>query len=319
MQLNVAMIMGSISDAKQIAPAILGLKSFVKTVNVVSAHRTPERMLAYAKTAPKKDIHIIIAAAGGSAHLQGMTASEVDPIIPVFAIPISGRTFGRIDSFESCIQMPPGIPLGVFSKPESISIAIQNINHALSSEYDPKILVLYDEHLNDPFSTLSEQWLFEKLPVQFVKDTTLSPTIQKQINQGTIQMIIDYTEKFLLAEQLAAPEIPVIFSPYFDKEIIVNLPTDKERDRLATDRILNILQQADENPCALFTSCNGFLNALLLMMRIYGLKYPEIQELLRLFREKMKEDVVTHQENALRRYVETELHINTQPFLNLEK
>ena len=139
-----------------------------------------------------------------------MIASEVDPIIPVFAIPVFGRTFGQIDSFGSCIQMPEGIPLGVISKPSSIPNIIKNINNALTHDNAPKVLVLHDRHIKSPISTFNEMWLFKESKISFLEVFELSPTIIEQIRNHEIQMIIYYTEIFDLTYQLENLYIPVI-------------------------------------------------------------------------------------------------------------
>ena len=78
-------------------------------LTIVSAHRTPERMVDYAKNAEKKGIKVIIAGAGGSAHLPGMTASFTP--LPVIGVPIKTKTMDGLDSLLSIVQMPPGIPV----------------------------------------------------------------------------------------------------------------------------------------------------------------------------------------------------------------
>ncbi len=78
-------------------------------LTIVSAHRTPERMFAFATSAEKKGIKVIIAGAGGSAHLPGMVASLTP--LPVIGVPVKGKSFEGLDSLLSIVQMPPGIPV----------------------------------------------------------------------------------------------------------------------------------------------------------------------------------------------------------------
>ncbi len=103
--------MGSDSDliVMQEAAAILDEFSIPYELTVVSAHRTPDRMVEYAKDAEKKGLKVIIAGAGGSAHLPGMTASMTP--LPVIGVPIKSKTIGGLDSLLSIVQMPPGIPV----------------------------------------------------------------------------------------------------------------------------------------------------------------------------------------------------------------
>jgi 5-(carboxyamino)imidazole ribonucleotide mutase len=106
----VGIIMGSDSDLDIMSQAAKTLDGFgvAYEVRVVSAHRTPNEMVAYAKEAESRGLRVIIAGAGGSAHLPGMTASETN--LPVIAIPIK-REGGGHEAFWSNIKMPPGIPL----------------------------------------------------------------------------------------------------------------------------------------------------------------------------------------------------------------
>ncbi len=82
-------------------------------LTIVSAHRTPDRMFDYAKKAEKKGLKVLIAGAGGSAHLPGMTASLTT--LPVIGVPVQSKTLSGIDSLYSIVQMPPGIPVATMS------------------------------------------------------------------------------------------------------------------------------------------------------------------------------------------------------------
>jgi phosphoribosylaminoimidazole carboxylase PurE protein len=106
----VGIIMGSDSDLDVMGPAAKTLDEFgiANEVRIISAHRTPEEMASYAGEAAGRGIKVIIAGAGGSAHLPGMTASETT--LPVIAIPVKRDHHGH-EAFWSNIKMPPGIPL----------------------------------------------------------------------------------------------------------------------------------------------------------------------------------------------------------------
>ena len=109
---KVAVIMGSASDLSVMQEAIDILQSFEIEVNVdiVSAHRTPEKMVAFAKQAHLNDIKVIIAGAGGAAHLPGMVAS-ISPL-PVIGVPVKSRnSIDGWDSVLSILQMPAGVPV----------------------------------------------------------------------------------------------------------------------------------------------------------------------------------------------------------------
>lgn len=108
---QIAIVMGSDSDWKTLAPASDLLKEFGYTpvVEVLSAHRTPERMLEWAQNAGKSDIAVIIAGAGGAAHLPGMIASVT--ALPVIGVPVSLANLEGMDSLLSIVQMPAGVPV----------------------------------------------------------------------------------------------------------------------------------------------------------------------------------------------------------------
>ncbi|MEZ6087778.1 MAG: 5-(carboxyamino)imidazole ribonucleotide mutase [Pirellulaceae bacterium] len=80
---------------------------------VVSAHRTPQRMIRYAQTAADRGLRVIIAGAGGAAHLPGMVASET--LLPVLGVPVQSRALQGLDSLLSIVQMPGGVPVGTLS------------------------------------------------------------------------------------------------------------------------------------------------------------------------------------------------------------
>jgi len=107
----VGIIMGSDSDLSVIQDAAKTLEEFgiPYELTVVSAHRTPERLYEYARTARARGLKVIIAGAGGAAHLPGMTASMT--VLPVIGVPVKTSTARGIDSLFSIVQMPPGVPV----------------------------------------------------------------------------------------------------------------------------------------------------------------------------------------------------------------
>jgi 5-(carboxyamino)imidazole ribonucleotide mutase len=108
---EVAIIMGSDSDLTIMKDAAQILEDFDISydLTIVSAHRTPKRMVQYATRAGQKGIKVIIAGAGGSAHLPGMIASLTS--LPVIGVPIRGNSLDGLDSLLSIVQMPPGVPV----------------------------------------------------------------------------------------------------------------------------------------------------------------------------------------------------------------
>ncbi len=114
-KINVSIVMGSQSDYKTMKLAEKTLKKFDITfeTKIISAHRTPKRMYEYANNAEKNNIKVIIAGAGGSAHLPGMIASLTT--IPVLGVPIESKKLKGLDSLLSIVQMPKGIPVGTLA------------------------------------------------------------------------------------------------------------------------------------------------------------------------------------------------------------
>ena len=110
-QVLISVVMGSKSDYETVIETVKILQTFNVPFEkrVVSAHRTPEDMVAYAKDAQSRGIRVIIAAAGGAAHLPGMIASLTD--LPVIGIPVKSSTLNGIDSLLSIVQMPAGVPV----------------------------------------------------------------------------------------------------------------------------------------------------------------------------------------------------------------
>ena len=112
---KVGVIMGSQSDWETMKNTVKILEQFSipYELNIVSAHRTPDRLYAYAKAAKNKGIKVIIAGAGGAAHLPGMIASLTS--IPVLGVPILSKALSGMDSLLSIVQMPAGVPVGAWA------------------------------------------------------------------------------------------------------------------------------------------------------------------------------------------------------------
>ena len=107
----ISVIMGSDSDLPTMKHAIEIIEEFSipYEVKVISAHRTPDLMYEYAETAKSRGIKVIIAGAGGAAHLPGMTAAKT--ILPIIGVPIESKSLNGIDSLLSIVQMPKGVPV----------------------------------------------------------------------------------------------------------------------------------------------------------------------------------------------------------------
>jgi 5-(carboxyamino)imidazole ribonucleotide mutase len=136
-QARVGIIMGSISDldTMRAASSTLGELSVPHEMRIVSAHRTPDLLFDYASTAAARGIRVIIAGAGGAAHLPGMTAAKTQ--LPVIGVPIRGAMLGGLDSLLSIVQMPSGVPVA--------TMAIGNATNA--AIFAARILALEDRDL----------------------------------------------------------------------------------------------------------------------------------------------------------------------------
>jgi len=110
-KIEVGIIMGSDSDLPVMEESVKVLKEFGigYEVKVLSAHRTPNQHAEYSKSALKRGLKVIIAAAGGAAHLPGVTAAQTT--LPVIGVPIKGKALEGMDALLSIVQMPPGIPV----------------------------------------------------------------------------------------------------------------------------------------------------------------------------------------------------------------
>lgn len=116
----VAVTMGSDSDLPVLKPGLALLRTFGIPffVTITSAHRTPHRMIEFAESAAEKGFKVIIAAAGGAAHLPGMLASDTP--LPVIGVPVKGSTLDGMDSLLSIVQMPRGVPVATVSINNSV-------------------------------------------------------------------------------------------------------------------------------------------------------------------------------------------------------
>jgi 5-(carboxyamino)imidazole ribonucleotide mutase len=122
----VAIIMGSQSDwaTMKHAAEVLDTLGIGYEARIVSAHRTPDRLYAFAKGAKAAGFQVIIAGAGGAAHLPGMTAAMTT--LPVFGVPVESKALSGLDSLYSIVQMPPGVPVGTLAigRPGAVNAAL---------------------------------------------------------------------------------------------------------------------------------------------------------------------------------------------------
>ncbi|WP_288658807.1 5-(carboxyamino)imidazole ribonucleotide mutase [uncultured Enterococcus sp.] len=139
MTIKVAVIMGSTSDWETMKNTCEILEEFEVAYEkkVVSAHRTPDLMFQYAKEARARGIKVIIAGAGGAAHLPGMVASQT--ILPVIGVPVQTRTLNGLDSLLSIVQMPGGVPVATTAIGKAGAINAGLLAVEMLSMYDLKL------------------------------------------------------------------------------------------------------------------------------------------------------------------------------------
>ncbi|MBU2328867.1 MAG: 5-(carboxyamino)imidazole ribonucleotide mutase [Alphaproteobacteria bacterium] len=137
----VAIIMGSQSDWETMKNAADTLDALGVSyeARIVSAHRTPDRMVAFAKGARDEGFKVIIAGAGGAAHLPGMVASLTT--LPVFGVPVQSKSMSGLDSLYSIVQMPAGIPVG--------TLAIGRAGAVNAGLLAARVLAVFDDELEE--------------------------------------------------------------------------------------------------------------------------------------------------------------------------
>jgi 5-(carboxyamino)imidazole ribonucleotide mutase len=145
----VSVVMGSESDWETMRSAVELLERFAipHEARVVSAHRTPERMVEYALEASGRGIEVIIAGAGGAAHLPGMIASLTS--LPVLGVPVRSQVLAGVDSLLSIVQMPAGVPTATF--------AIGPAGAANAALFAARVLALHDAELGQRLAAYREE------------------------------------------------------------------------------------------------------------------------------------------------------------------
>jgi 5-(carboxyamino)imidazole ribonucleotide mutase len=160
MTVRVGIIMGSQSDwaTMKHAADILTELGVAHETRVVSAHRTPDLLFEYAGTAESRGLHVIIAGAGGAAHLPGMTAAKTR--LPVLGVPVQSKALSGLDSLLSIVQMPRGIPVGTLAIGEAGALNAGLLAAAIVALHDPAVAAKLDAYR----AAQTERVLDEKLP-----------------------------------------------------------------------------------------------------------------------------------------------------------
>jgi 5-(carboxyamino)imidazole ribonucleotide mutase len=146
MTTKVGIIMGSHSDwaTMKHAADILDELGVAYEKQIVSAHRTPDKLFEYAETAVERGIAVIIAGAGGAAHLPGMTAAKTR--VPVLGVPVQSKALNGLDSLLSIVQMPKGIPVGTLAIGEAGAVNAGLLAAAIIALHDPGVAAKLDAY-----------------------------------------------------------------------------------------------------------------------------------------------------------------------------
>jgi 5-(carboxyamino)imidazole ribonucleotide mutase len=146
MSAQVGIIMGSHSDwaTMKHAADVLTELGVAHETRIVSAHRTPDLLFEYASTAIDRGLHVIIAGAGGAAHLPGMTAAKTR--LPVLGVPVQSKTLSGLDSLLSIAQMPRGVPVGTLAIGEAGALNAGLFAAAIVALHDPAVAARLDAY-----------------------------------------------------------------------------------------------------------------------------------------------------------------------------
>ena len=153
---KVGIIMGSQSDwsTMKAAADILGDLDIAFETKIVSAHRTPDRLWDYGKSAVDRGLQVIIAGAGGAAHLPGMMASKTR--VPVLGVPVQTKALGGVDSLYSIVQMPKGFPVGTMAIGATGAANAGLMAAAILANSDPRVAKALDKWRGDLSASIAD-------------------------------------------------------------------------------------------------------------------------------------------------------------------
>jgi 5-(carboxyamino)imidazole ribonucleotide mutase len=152
----VGVVMGSQSDWETMSQAVEVLEALGigYEVRIVSAHRTPDRLFDYAETARERGVEVVIAGAGGAAHLPGMLAAKTS--VPVLGVPVRSRALSGIDSLLSIAQMPAGVPVGTLAIGEAGATNAALLAAAIVGASRPEILAALERRRAEQTAAVAE-------------------------------------------------------------------------------------------------------------------------------------------------------------------
>ena len=154
---KVAVIMGSVSDAQTMQHATDTLKelNIPYEVRIISAHRTPDLMFSFAEEAAGRGVKVIIAGAGGAAHLPGMTAAKTT--LPVIGVPVESAALSGLDSLLSIVQMPSGVPVGTVAIGKAGAVNAALFAAQILALSDPPLAKRIDERRQSQAAAVAEK------------------------------------------------------------------------------------------------------------------------------------------------------------------
>ncbi len=154
---RVGLVMGSQSDWQTMGHAAETLTTLgvAHEVRIVSAHRTPDRLFAYARSARERGLQVIIAGAGGAAHLPGMMAALTP--LPVLGVPVESKALSGLDSLLSIVQMPAGIPVGTLAIGRAGAINAALLAAAVVALADPAVAAAVDRYREAQSAAVAER------------------------------------------------------------------------------------------------------------------------------------------------------------------
>ena len=175
----VGILMGSASDKPVMEEAAKALETFniPSEMRILSAHRTPDAVHEYVKTAPERGIRVLIAGAGMSAHLAGVVGAATD--LPVIGVPIDSSSLGGLDSLLSTVQMPPGIPVA------TMGIGAAGARNA--ALHASRILALTDQKLAKEYRRFAQQQTEKVLAADAELQKEISPQLTQAKKDGAKQ------------------------------------------------------------------------------------------------------------------------------------
>ena len=156
-KVQVGVVMGSQSDwaTMRHAAEMLDALGIAHEVKIVSAHRTPDRMMQYAQDASGRGLKVIIAGAGGAAHLPGMLAAKTR--LPVLGVPVQSKALSGLDSLLSIVQMPKGVPVGALAIGESGAANAALLAAAILALSDPDLAISLESWRAEATATVAEE------------------------------------------------------------------------------------------------------------------------------------------------------------------